>query len=113
MAMLWLCYGYVIPVVAARREVLLLPLCQPGERLCYGFHASQERINMSAVPTAVRRFICVSLLLYLKKSFPNLFTNFKINVVSVFFQSLTYYFKCRCSVHLKCICVFVFPPINL
>ena len=25
-------------------------LCQSGERLCYGRHASQEGINMSAVP---------------------------------------------------------------
>ena len=37
MAMLWL---------------LLQLLCQLGERLCYGCHASQERMNMSAVPMA-------------------------------------------------------------
>ena len=31
---------------------LLRLLHQPGERLCYGFRASQERINVSAIPTA-------------------------------------------------------------
>ena len=29
--------------------LLLWLLCQPGERLCYGSHASQERINTSVV----------------------------------------------------------------
>ena len=43
-----LCYGYVMVML----WLLLLLLCQPGERLCYGCHASQERINVSAVPTA-------------------------------------------------------------
>ena len=33
------------------RLLLWLP-CQPGERLCYNCHVSQERINVSAVPTA-------------------------------------------------------------
>ena len=31
-------------------EVMLWLLRQPGERLCYGRHDSQERINMYAVP---------------------------------------------------------------
>ena len=32
--------------------LLLQLLHQPGESLCYGCHASQERINLSAVSTA-------------------------------------------------------------
>ena len=40
--MLWLCYGYVMAVATAAESA--------GERLCYGCHASQERINLSAVP---------------------------------------------------------------
>ena len=36
--------------------LLLQLLCQPGESLCYGCHASQERINVSAVPTAPHIF---------------------------------------------------------
>ena len=40
--MLWLLFGYVM---------LLWLLCQPGERLCYGHHASQEGINVPALPT--------------------------------------------------------------
>ena len=32
--------------------LLLCLLCQPGERLCDGFCASQERINVSEAPTA-------------------------------------------------------------
>ena len=31
---------------------LLWMMRQPAERLCYGFHAREERINASAVPTA-------------------------------------------------------------
>ena len=46
--MLWLHYGYVL--------VMLWLLCQPGERLCYGYHSNQERINMSAVPVAPQIF---------------------------------------------------------
>ena len=46
--MLWLCYGYVMAVATAAESA--------GERLCYGRHASQERINLSAVPTAPRVF---------------------------------------------------------
>ena len=34
--------------------LLLWLLCQLGERMCYGCRASQERINMSAVPTVPR-----------------------------------------------------------
>ena len=44
MTMLWLHYGYVC--------LLLQLLRQPGERPCYGCHASQERMNVSAVSTA-------------------------------------------------------------
>ena len=43
-----LCYGSVMVML----WLLLLLLRQPGERLRYGCHASQERINVSAVPTA-------------------------------------------------------------
>ena len=46
--LLCLCHGYI--------RVMSWLLSQPGERLCYGCHASQERINMSAVPTAPRVF---------------------------------------------------------
>ena len=45
---LWLCYGCVMILL----WLLLWLLGQPGERLCYGCHASQERINESVVPTA-------------------------------------------------------------
>ena len=41
-ATLWLCYG------------CYYSCCQPREKLCYGYCASQERINMSAVPIAPR-----------------------------------------------------------
>ena len=48
MAVLWLCYGYVVAAATAaaseRREAV------------FGCCASQERINMSAVPTAPRVF---------------------------------------------------------
>ena len=47
-AILWLCHGYVMVLL----WLLLWLLHQKGERLCYGCHASQERINVSAVPTA-------------------------------------------------------------
>ena len=46
--MLWLHYGYIMVLL----WLLLRLLCQSGERLCYGCRASQERINMSAVPIA-------------------------------------------------------------
>ena len=46
--MSWLCYCYIMVTL----WVLLWLLCQPGERLCYGCLANQERINMSAGPTA-------------------------------------------------------------
>ena len=40
--------------------VILWPLLgrqhQPGERVCYGYRASQERINLSPVPSAPRIF---------------------------------------------------------
>ena len=45
-ALLWLCSGYVVAAVMA--------VCNPGERLCCGYSASQERINISAVPMAPR-----------------------------------------------------------
>ena len=45
--MFWLCYGYIIVMF----WLLLWKLHQLGEMLCYGCHASQERKNMSAVPT--------------------------------------------------------------
>ena len=41
-ATLWFRRGYVM--------ALLRLLHQKGERLCYGCHASQERMNVSAVP---------------------------------------------------------------
>ena len=44
MALLWLRCGYVMVAATAAASA--------GERLCYGCHASQERINMSAVPMA-------------------------------------------------------------
>ena len=44
MAMSWLHYGYVMAVLQL--------LHQPGERLCYGCHAIQERKRVSAVPMA-------------------------------------------------------------
>ena len=50
--MLWLCYGYIMILL----WLLLWLLCQPGERLCYGSHASQERINTSVVFTAPHIF---------------------------------------------------------
>ena len=46
--MLWLHYSYVVTA--------LWLLHQPGERLCYGHHAHQDRINVSAVPMAPRVF---------------------------------------------------------
>ncbi|CAM9288786.1 unnamed protein product [Rangifer tarandus platyrhynchus] len=45
-------YGYIL-------VMLWLPLGlqhQPGERVCYGCRASQERINLSAIPSAPRIF---------------------------------------------------------
>ena len=44
----WLYYGYVMSTL----WLWLWLLHQPGQILCYGCHASQERINMSAVPMA-------------------------------------------------------------
>ena len=51
----WLCYMmlYYDCVMVMLRLLLWLP-CQPGERLCYNCHVSQDRINVSAVPTAPR-----------------------------------------------------------
>ena len=46
--MLCLRYGYVMVTL----WLLLQLLHQPGERLCYDCHASQQRINVSVVPTA-------------------------------------------------------------
>ena len=46
-------HGYVMALLwlhLVMLWLLLWLLCQPGERLCYGYHSSQERINMSAVP---------------------------------------------------------------
>ena len=48
MALLWLRCGYVMVAATAAASA--------GERLCYGCHASQERINMSAVPTVPQVF---------------------------------------------------------
>ena len=51
-----LCFGYVMIV-----WWLLLQLQhQPGERLCSGCHASQERITVSAVPVAPPVFFPLS-----------------------------------------------------
>ena len=50
--MLWQPYGYIMVML---RLQLQLP-CQPGERLSCGCCASQERINMSAVPTVPQVF---------------------------------------------------------
>ena len=47
-----LCYGSVMVMLWP----LLQLLHQPGERLCYGCCASQERINVSALPMAPRIF---------------------------------------------------------
>ena len=44
----WLCYGSIIIML----WLLLWLLCQPGEGLYYGCGASQERINIPAVPMA-------------------------------------------------------------
>ena len=44
--MSWLLYGSVMVMLWP----LLQLLHQPGERLCYGCQASQERRNVSAVP---------------------------------------------------------------
>ena len=46
LAYMGLCFGYIMVML----WLLLWLLRQPGERLCYGCHASQERINMYAVP---------------------------------------------------------------
>ena len=46
--MVWLHYCYIMVML----QGLLWLLCQPGERLYYGCHASQERINGSSVPMA-------------------------------------------------------------
>ena len=43
-----LCYGSIMIML----WLLLWLLSQPGEILCYGCHASQERINVSAVAIA-------------------------------------------------------------
>ena len=47
-AALRLCYGSIMVML----WLLLWLLCQPGEGLCYGCGASQERINIPAVPMA-------------------------------------------------------------
>ena len=31
MTVLWLCYGYVVAAVSARKEAVLCPPCQPGK----------------------------------------------------------------------------------
>ena len=49
---LWLRYSCVMVLL----RLLLRLLSQPGERLCCGCLANQERINVSAVPTAPRLF---------------------------------------------------------
>ena len=49
-ATLWLCYGCLMVML----WLLLWLLHQPGERLCFGCCASQERINVSALPIAPR-----------------------------------------------------------
>ena len=49
---LWLCYGYIMITLWL---LLWLPQ-QPGERLYYGCHASQEKINVSQVPMAPQVF---------------------------------------------------------
>ena len=45
-----LCYGFVMITLWFMLRLLLWLLHQSGERLCYGCGASQEKINMSAVP---------------------------------------------------------------
>ena len=50
--MLWLHHGYIMVML----WLLLQLLHQPGERLYYGCHANQEKINMSAAPMAPRVF---------------------------------------------------------
>ena len=52
-AMLWLCHGYIMALL----WLLLWLLHQKGERLCFGYHASQERINIYAVPMAPGIFL--------------------------------------------------------
>ena len=42
--------GLMLMLYEVTLWLLLWLLRQPGERLCYGRHASQERINMYAVP---------------------------------------------------------------
>ena len=46
--MLWLLQGSVMVMLWP----LLQLLRQPGERLCYGCQASQERIKLSSIPMA-------------------------------------------------------------
>jgi len=48
--MLWLSYDSFMVLL----WLLLQLLHQPGQRLCCGCHASQERINVSAVAMAPR-----------------------------------------------------------
>ena len=50
--MLWLLQGSVMVMLWP----LLQLLRQPGERLCYGCQASQERIKLSSVPMAPQVF---------------------------------------------------------
>ena len=54
-------HGYIGSVTRGENRTCLLLqlLCQPGERvccasLCYGCQASQERINVSAIPTTLQ-----------------------------------------------------------
>ena len=51
-AMVWPCYGYIMVTLRLR----LWLLHQAGDRLCYGCLASQERVNVSAAPTAPQVF---------------------------------------------------------
>ena len=51
-AMLWLCYGCIMVML----WLLLLLVQQPGQRLCYGCRANQERRSISAVLTAPHIF---------------------------------------------------------
>ena len=56
-----LCCAYVMAIlwlynICYMLWLLLLLLYQPGEKLCYGCHASQETISMSAVPMALQVF---------------------------------------------------------
>ena len=49
--MLWLCHGHVTQCYYSCIRAVSVGSATRGERLWYGCCASQERINMSAVPT--------------------------------------------------------------